>query len=114
MRPGIRLNAIEFGGWSGQAPPPRLRIAYRLEADDYRGGDAVQLVVVHREPAEPRWRRRWIDDLAGLAEDRMAADRHPPYNSSFDFKAVPMIELNPVRQRIADLRGRLHSLRGFL
>lgn len=46
---GLRLNAIEFGGWTGLAPPPRVRLAYRLEADDYRGGDAVQLVVVHRE-----------------------------------------------------------------
>jgi peptide chain release factor 2 len=25
-----------------------------------------------------------------------------------------MIELNPIRQRIADLRGRLDSLRGYL
>ncbi len=48
---GQRLNAIEFGGWDGNAPSPRLRIAYRLEADDYRGGQAVQLIVVHREPA---------------------------------------------------------------
>ncbi len=48
---GRRLNAIEFGGWMGEAPAPRLRLAYRLEPDDYRGGDAVQLVVVHREPA---------------------------------------------------------------
>ena len=48
---GLRLNAIEFGGWSGEAPPERIRIAYRLEADDYRGGNAVQLVVVHREHA---------------------------------------------------------------
>jgi single-stranded-DNA-specific exonuclease len=48
---GHRLNAIEFGGWQGEAPPPRVRIAYRLEPDDYRGGDAVQLVVCHREPA---------------------------------------------------------------
>ena len=46
---GLRLNAIEFGGWSGQPPPDRIRIAYRLEPDDYRGGEAVQLVVVHRE-----------------------------------------------------------------
>jgi hypothetical protein len=35
------------------------------------------------------------------------------------FAAVPnirqhMIELNPVRQRIADLRGRLDALRGYL
>lgn len=48
---GRRLNAIEFGGWDGQPPPSRVRIAYRLEPDDYRGGDAVQLVIVHREPA---------------------------------------------------------------
>lgn len=48
---GLRLNAIEFGGWSGVAPPDRVRIAYRLEPDDYRGGNAIQLVVVHREAA---------------------------------------------------------------
>ena len=48
---GLRLNAIEFGGWDGNAPPARVRIAYRLEPDDYRGGNAVQLVIVHREPA---------------------------------------------------------------
>ena len=46
---GLRLNAIEFGGWDGNAPPARVRIAYRLEPDDYRGGNAVQLVIVHRE-----------------------------------------------------------------
>ena len=48
---GLRLNAIEFGGWDGQAPPASVRVAYRLEPDGYRGGDAIQLVVVHREPA---------------------------------------------------------------
>ena len=46
-----RINAIHFGGWDGLPVPSRVRIAYRLEPDDYRGGDAVQLVVVHREPA---------------------------------------------------------------
>lgn len=46
---GRRLNAIEFGGWQGQPPPSRVRVAFRLEPDDYRGGEAVQLVVVHRE-----------------------------------------------------------------
>ncbi|NOT89627.1 MAG: single-stranded-DNA-specific exonuclease RecJ [Lysobacter sp.] len=54
VRPGIatrRLNAIHFGGWTGEAPAPRSRIAYRLQPDDWRGGDAVQLVVVHREAA---------------------------------------------------------------
>jgi len=47
---GQRLNAIEFGGWTGAAPPERIRAAYRLEPDDYRGGSAVQLVVTWREP----------------------------------------------------------------
>jgi len=46
-----RLNAIHFGGWEGDAPPARVRIAYRLAPDDYRGGDAIQLMVVHREAA---------------------------------------------------------------
>lgn len=48
---GLRVNAIEFGGAERDAPGPRVRIAYRLEPDDYRGGDAIQLVVTHREPA---------------------------------------------------------------
>ena len=48
---GRRLNAIHFGGWDGAEPPRRVRIAYRLQADDWRGGDAVQLVVEHREAA---------------------------------------------------------------
>ncbi|TZF91287.1 single-stranded-DNA-specific exonuclease RecJ [Cognatilysobacter lacus] len=46
----LRVNAIEFGG-AAEPPGERVRIAYRLEPDDYRGGDAFQLVVVHREPA---------------------------------------------------------------
>jgi single-stranded-DNA-specific exonuclease len=44
-----KLDAIEFGGWNGMPPPPRVRIAFRLEPDGYRGGDAIQLVVVHRQ-----------------------------------------------------------------
>ena len=48
---GARVPAIHFGGWDGREPPQRVRIAYRLEPDDYRGGEAIQLVVVHREPA---------------------------------------------------------------
>ncbi len=48
-----RLNAIHFGGWEGDPPPARVRVAYRLVPDDYRGGDAIQLVVVHREAATP-------------------------------------------------------------
>jgi single-stranded-DNA-specific exonuclease len=46
---GLRLNAIQFGGWDGNAPPSRVRVAYRLEPDDYRGGSATQLVIVHRQ-----------------------------------------------------------------
>ncbi len=50
---GVRapLAAIHFGGWSGEAPVPRTRLAYRLAPDDWRGGDAIQLIVEHREPA---------------------------------------------------------------
>ncbi len=44
------LNAIRFGGWSGDAPPPRCHLAYRLTPDDYRGGDAIQLLVEHLAP----------------------------------------------------------------
>ena len=48
---GRRLNAIQFGGWNGSKPPARVHVAYRLQADDWRGGDAVQLVLEHLEPA---------------------------------------------------------------
>lgn len=46
------IDAIHFGGWRGDAPGARERIAYRLVADDYRGGQAIQLIVEHREPLE--------------------------------------------------------------
>lgn len=48
---GRRLNAIQFNGWNGQPPAAYIDIAYRLEPDDWRGGDAVQLIVVHRSDA---------------------------------------------------------------
>ena len=48
---GRRYNAIQFNGWSGEPPATRLHVAYRLVPDDYRGGDAIQLQVVHRQPA---------------------------------------------------------------
>jgi single-stranded-DNA-specific exonuclease len=48
---GEPLNAIHFNGWTGQAPAPRLHLAYRLVADDYRGGEAIQLIVEHCAPA---------------------------------------------------------------
>lgn len=45
------LNAIQFGGWEGNAPPARIRIAYHLAPDDWKGRGAVQLMVLHAEPA---------------------------------------------------------------
>jgi single-stranded-DNA-specific exonuclease len=39
------VDAIHFGGWTGTPPPPRVHLAYRLSVDDYRGGDAIQLIV---------------------------------------------------------------------
>ena len=45
----LRLNAIHFGGWNEHAPATRVRLAYRLTPDDYRGGNAFQLIVEHRE-----------------------------------------------------------------
>jgi single-stranded-DNA-specific exonuclease len=47
---GEPLNAIHFNGWQGQEPGRQVRIAYRLVGDDYRGGDAIQLIVEHCEP----------------------------------------------------------------
>ncbi len=50
---GLRMpvNAIHFGGRTEEPPATRCRIVYRLAPDDYRGGQAVQLIVEHREPA---------------------------------------------------------------
>ena len=50
-REGRRFNAMHFDGWEEDRPAPRSRIAYRLVPDDWRGGEAVQLIVVHRQPA---------------------------------------------------------------
>ncbi|KRG71224.1 ssDNA exonuclease RecJ [Pseudoxanthomonas dokdonensis] len=44
---GEPINAIHFGGWTGDAPASRVHIAYRLVTDDYRGGSAIQLIVEH-------------------------------------------------------------------
>jgi single-stranded-DNA-specific exonuclease len=44
------IDAIHFGGWTGTPPPSRLHVAYRLAPDDYRGGDAIQLIVEHCVP----------------------------------------------------------------
>lgn len=52
--PGLRepLQAIRFGGWTGERTPGRVRLAYRLAPDDYRGGQAVQLLVEALQPAD--------------------------------------------------------------
>ncbi|MGO4549899.1 single-stranded-DNA-specific exonuclease RecJ [Lysobacter sp. 2RAF19] len=39
------IDAIHFNGWTGTPPPARVHLAYRLAVDDYRGGNAVQLIV---------------------------------------------------------------------
>ncbi len=41
------INAIQFGGWTGNAPARNVHLAYRLACDDYRGGTAIQLIVEH-------------------------------------------------------------------
>jgi len=46
---GPILNAIHFGG-AEQLPAAREHLVYRLEPDDYRGGDAIQLLVEYRQP----------------------------------------------------------------
>ena len=50
-RRGKRIDAIEFGGWTDEPPPPTVRIAYRLDVNEWRDTRSVQLVVVHRERA---------------------------------------------------------------
>lgn len=50
VREGRRFNAMHFDGWNGESPAQPSRIAYRLTPDDWRGGEAIQLLVVHREP----------------------------------------------------------------
>jgi len=47
---GPILNAIHFGGAETSPPASREHLVYRLEPDDYRGGDAIQLLVEYREP----------------------------------------------------------------
>lgn len=48
---GPALSAIHFGAFSGEPPPARMQLVYQLEPDDYRGGQAVQLMVRHSLPA---------------------------------------------------------------
>lgn len=43
------LNAIHFNGWDGVPPPKHIGAVFKLEPDDYRGGNAIQLNIVYRE-----------------------------------------------------------------
>lgn len=45
------VSAIHFGGATGGPPPARIRAAFQLEPDDFRGRRDVQLLVRHVEPA---------------------------------------------------------------
>ncbi len=45
---GEPLDAIEFGGWRGEAPSRRLHLVYQLDLDDWRDRRGVQLLVRHR------------------------------------------------------------------
>jgi single-stranded-DNA-specific exonuclease len=47
---GEPLEAIEFGGWRGEAPAERLHLAYQLDLDDWRDRRGVQLLVRNRAP----------------------------------------------------------------
>src|SRR3546814_16920205 len=80
--PGVRLQAIEFGGWTGTPPASRVRVAYRLSPDDYPGGDAIQLVVVNRESLDGvrgsgDRLRRGAGCSFGLGEATLAPDPRP-------------------------------------
>ena len=48
---GAVLNAIHFGAWQGEAPPPRLHAAYQLEPDDFRDRRDVQLLLRYTQCA---------------------------------------------------------------
>jgi single-stranded-DNA-specific exonuclease len=53
LRPDIGgpvISAIQFGGWTGQAPPARIHAAYQLELDDFRGRRDVQLLIRQWQP----------------------------------------------------------------
>jgi single-stranded-DNA-specific exonuclease len=49
---GEPLDAIEFGGWRGEPPAPRLHLAYQLDLDDWRDRQGVQLLVRYRVAVE--------------------------------------------------------------
>lgn len=48
---GERINAIQFNGWSGAAPPSRIHAVYQLAVDRYREREQLQLIVRHIQAA---------------------------------------------------------------
>jgi single-stranded-DNA-specific exonuclease len=48
---GPPISAIHFGGYAGESPPARIRAAYQLELDDFRGRRDVQLLIRQWQPA---------------------------------------------------------------
>lgn len=47
---GAPFDAVMFGGFTGSAPPPRLRAAYALSVDEWNGRERLRLVLRHIEP----------------------------------------------------------------
>jgi single-stranded-DNA-specific exonuclease len=43
------IQAIHFSGYSGKAPPPRVRVVYELQTNDFRERHDVQLLIRHIE-----------------------------------------------------------------
>lgn len=39
------IDAIWFGGWCGEPPPPRIHAAFQLKPDDFRDRGGVQLLI---------------------------------------------------------------------
>jgi single-stranded-DNA-specific exonuclease len=49
-RDGAVLDAVMFGGYTGQPPPSRLRAAYELTINDWQGRESPRLLLRHIEP----------------------------------------------------------------
>jgi single-stranded-DNA-specific exonuclease len=47
-RDGVGIEAIHFGAWQGEPPPPRVHLLYQLALDDWRDRRGVQLLVRER------------------------------------------------------------------
>lgn len=45
------IEAIQFGGYAGSAPPERIRAIYELQTNDWRDRRGVQCLIRHLQPA---------------------------------------------------------------